>query len=256
MSIAIINSSVSVSDEDGYVIVNALNKVLPNFCSDWGIANYVAQFIPKGSTSSIPIKIFIFDNSDITGGLGYHDLSSPIPYGKCFAHTILMNGGAVLHSSDETVPTVSQAISHEVFEILVDPHCNGWWDTGDKKILFARETVDPVECNKFPVSVLLSSAVTYRNPRTRTTSILPPTVKLVSISDWILPAWSDPQNTIGPFNHLNTLKAPFTIDTNGYAMVMTPGGLKPITAMRYGPGVTDDLKERYCLRTRIFKRKT
>jgi hypothetical protein len=37
------------------------------------------------------------------------------------------------------------------------------------------------------------------------------------MSDWILPSWQDVQNTKGPFNHLNTLTAPFQIK-NGYSM--------------------------------------
>jgi len=256
MSIAIINSSTVVSDLDGQTIVTALNQILPQFCSDWSLPKYTATYIGKGKTSTIAIKVFILDTSDVQDALGYHDLSANIPYGRCFAKTVLQDGGVILYSTNSSVPTLAQCIAHEVFELLVDPLCNSWWDIGDQQTLFARETCDPVESNVVLASVVVSPATLAYNSKTHKTVVIPAVVQKVGLSDWILPAWSDPQNTKGPFNHLNTLKAPFTLDRGGYGIVMDCGTAGQVTAIKFGTGVTEVQKAKYSSKGRVFKRTT
>lgn len=65
--------------------------------------------------------------------------------------------------------------------------------------LFAGEVCDPVQNNIVVVTL--------------------PSGTNVGVCDWILPGWQDAQNTTGPFNHMNTLTAPFQIK-NGYAMII------------------------------------
>lgn len=255
MSIAIINSSTVVSDADGKIIVDALNLVLPRFCLDWSLPTYVASYVGLGKTTTIRTKVYILDTSDVQGALGYHDTTSDIPYGKCFAKTTLTYGGGVLMSPSKKA-TVSQCIAHEVFELLIDPVCNGWWDVGDGKTLFAREVCDPVEDNDLIVSVVTKPAVIPPNPWGKQNIGTPAVTAQVTLSDWILPAWSDPQNTRGPFNYMGTLKRPFSLDKGGYGIKLTVGDVGIVTAMSFGTEVTDEKKEQYLAKGRVTRRMT
>lgn len=225
MNIAIVNSSTIISDNDGQAIVGALNIVLPQFCSDWGLPTYTATYVAKKKTTTIELKIFILDSSDTPGAIGYHKLATNIPYGKCFAKTIISGGGKVLYTTNPKIPTLSRTICHEVFELLVDPNCNSWWDTGDGKSFVAREACDPVQANLVNVLVELYPATSKFDGITRKTVVTPAVTANVTVSDWILPAWASPQNTVGPFNHNNTLKKPFEVDVGGYLITFSNGSL-------------------------------
>ena len=251
--LAIVNSSTLVTDIQGNLIVKALNVLLPQFCKDWNIASTTATYIPKGQTSKIPTKVFLLDSSDVQGALGYHDLSSNVPYGKCFAKTVVSDGGVILYSSNQMVPTFAQCVCHEVFELLVDPLCNRWWDIGDGQTLFASEVCDPVESNAVTVSVLVSPASSGYSTTQKKFVQIPAVYQNVGCSDWILPEWSNPQGK-GPFNHLNTLKAPFTLDKGGYAIQMTGGSAGQVMAMIVGSAVSHSRKATYSAKLRIGKR--
>ena len=43
------------------------------------------------------------------------------------------------------------------------------------------------------------------------------------MSNFVLPAWFDPEATVGPFDFLASLKAPFTILDSGYFVVRSGG---------------------------------
>jgi hypothetical protein len=199
--IAVINQCTVVTDLDGSKMVSALNSLLPKFCNDWSIPVVTAVYIAKGATY-IPTNmyyIYLSDNSDSLDALGYHDITSDLPYGKVFAKTILSGGGVLLYESTLKKPTVAQALAHETFELIIDPRCNIWWMNYNTGLLVAAEVADPVEYNVVVVTLLNGTKV--------------------GMSDWILPSWQDAQNTTGPFNHLNTITAPFQVK-NGYAMTM------------------------------------
>jgi len=197
--VAVVNRSTVITDVQGSQIVAALNVLLPTFCRDWSIIQFSAVYVPKAAVS-VPTNVYyvyILDTSDVSGALGYHDLSSDVPYGKVFAKTILSYSGVILYEPTLKLPTVAQAVAHEVFELIIDPRCTVWWMNYNTGLLVAGEVADPVENNV--VVVTLSNGVK------------------VGMSDWILPSWQDVQNTTGPYNHLNTLTAPFQVK-NGYAM--------------------------------------
>jgi len=254
MSIAIVNSSTIVSDTDGQTLVAGINQILPQFCKDWNHPTYTAIYVAKNKQTSIPIRIYILDNPDVNGAFGYHDFNSNIPLGKCFAKTVLEDGGAILYSPSGKT-TIAQVVAHEIFELLTDPQCNGWWDIGDGKTLFARETCDPVQGNDVIVQVITSPAKTILDAKTRKIVTKQAIIQKVGLSDWILPAWSNPQNTKGPFNHLKTLKAPFTLDTGGYVIQMT-GEQGQSFAMKFGSKVTEEQKAKYMKKSSRFSKKT
>jgi hypothetical protein len=242
--IAVINSSTTLSDTNGQYMVDALNKILPQFCSDWSIPSCTAVYVKKGTSSSIDTKIFFLENSDSQGALAYHDLSNNKPYGRVFVQTILKYG-PVLFSSDSTKPTVAQCLAHEVFELLIDPYCNGWWMLPDNQTLYPSEVSDPVEGNIVPITLSYTTTSTTF-PIKQITN----TVK-VGMSDWILPSWTNPQGK-RPFNHNNTLTAPFQLDTGGYEYVLSGGN----TNIIYGRMASQYVKDTAKNSERLLKKTT
>jgi hypothetical protein len=217
--LAIINQSTIVTDAEGNIITSALNQVLPQFCSDWGIVSHSCVYVAKGKTTTIPLKIFLLDTSDVANLLAYHDEINDIPYGRAFAKTVLSYGGVILYSQNPRVLTFAQCVCHEVFELLINPNCNVWTMLSDNNTLYAYEVCDPVQSNPVTVSV-------------KTGTITTPVYVRVGLSDWVLPNWFDPQKKRGPYNHNNTLTAPFTVSNYGYVMRLTNGKYEYVWGQR------------------------
>jgi hypothetical protein len=198
-TIAIVNASTAVSDQDLGYMVAAINKELPAFCRAWNLPTTQAYAVPlSAGATRATYTLTMMDDADVDDALGYHDEINNKPYGKVFARTVLSNGGVLLYGGAHT-PTVAQTLSHEVYEILVDFNCNIWWQARDGR-LYAAEVSDPVQGNIVKVSV--GAGVT------------------VGLSDYVLPSWCDPQETRRPFNALNTLTRPFQLARGGYVIVM------------------------------------
>jgi hypothetical protein len=198
--ISVVNGSTLVSDSVGELMVDALNMILPTFCNDWNIKPITVTYVGIGKVATTPLRCILLDNSDVKDALGYHSQYRDVPYARVFVKTILDYGGELLYSSK--AHTVAEIVSHEVLEMAVDLNANVWWSLADGSTLYAAEVCDPVQSNAVIVKVNDQS---------------------VRLSDWILPEWSDPQATKGPFNHNNTLKSPLTVDKGGYLIVMSCG---------------------------------
>lgn len=235
--IAIVNVSTCITDVQGQNMTDALNYLLPTFCKDWSLPVCIATYIKLGKTTNIPTKIVLLDNTDEPSALGYHDLKNNIPYGKVFAKTILLSGGSILYNSNFSVPTVAQALSHEVFELLVNPICNSWWQFSDSG-LCPSEVGDPVEGN------IVTVTLSYNKPPSRVQ---------VGMSDWILPAWKDPQSTKGPYNHLNTLTAPFQLSHNGYEIIYTNGIITTVFGERVSQWKKDFVQTKHRVQKHLKK---
>jgi hypothetical protein len=205
MSIVVVNQSTKITNDECTLIIQGFNKILPKFCTDWNL-KLPTVILSKTFPTNTILKVYMMDNVDTSGIVEYHD-NARIPIAKVFVNKILLDGGVLLYSATSTVPTVAQRFSHEIFEALVDPKCNGWWQSADKIMFLASEVVDPVKANVVKVAVNGTN---------------------INYSDWVLPTWSDPLAKKGPFNNLNTLKAPFTLATGGYAVQMAEGTLKYI----------------------------
>ena len=197
------NLSTKVTDTQMNQMVAGLSGLLTTFCNDWSIKPVKIVCINMNQKPATKLCVYLMDTPDVNTALGYHDEKNGMPYGKVFVDPILSNGGAVLLGSpNANVPTVAQTLSHEIFELLYNPYCNSWWNMPNTTSLVAAEVSDPVQSNIVRVLVGNTS---------------------IGYSDWILPSWSDPQATLGPFNHLNTLTAPFTMAKGGYLIKMSAG---------------------------------
>jgi len=210
-------------------IVKAINPYLTTLSSEWNITVSQLLFnIYDAKKGILPNSIVIMNNTDQDGALGYHFESNGSAYGKVFAKTIIDNGGVVLYKDSKT-PTIAQCICHEVMEMIGNPTANKWYN--DNNMTFwAGELCDPVESN-----VLLTTVGTDK----------------VGLSDYVLPNWFNPDATKGPFNKMNTLKKPFTLDSNGYAIIIQNGSFQSI----YGSLANEDTKKESVERLNEYKSK-
>ena len=195
------NQSTALKSSDMFLMINALNTMLPAFCTTWSIKQYTCVAAPATTRPGNGIYCAFLDRSNSAGALAYHTEFANVPYGNVFVKTILQYGGAILLGANNTVPTVAQAFAHEIFELLINPNVNVWWQQSNG-VLVPAEVSDPVQGNIVPVKV---GTVT------------------IGLSDYVLPAWADPQATRGPYNFLNTLSRPFQMARGGYLVTMKSG---------------------------------
>ena len=165
MDIAIVNTS-HIPDETIEKIIQAIEKVMPEFSKDWNV------FGTLKLNGDSQIKFFISTlEVQKPKERAFHSLKDGIPYAR------------VIVDKNDSLNLVSLMISHEIFELLVNPMQNKY----DRD--YELEVCDPVSENSFDVDG-------------------------IQISDWVLPAWF----TYGelPYNHMNTLTRARKVALGGY----------------------------------------
>jgi hypothetical protein len=210
------NSSTVLKNSDMFLMINAINTQLPAFCSHWGAGKqYVCQASPVPTGPKRSMYCVFLDESDSAGALAYHTEVGNVPLSKVFVKTVLKYKGAILMGASANVPTVAQAFAHEIYEMIANFNVNVWWQLSNG-VLVPGEVCDAVEGNIVPINFGTST---------------------VALSDYILPAWSDPQATVGPYNYLNTLTKPFQIAKRGYSIVMKNNATSQIMGASVTPYV-------------------
>jgi hypothetical protein len=202
------NNSTALTNNDMNIMITALNTLLPAFCAAWapGGQQWRCQAAPTTMKSvKTPYCVFM-DKSDYAGALAYHTETNNVPFGRVFVKTIMSYGGAIHMGKTTRSPTVAQAFSHEIFEIIGNQNVNIWWQSSSGNLV-PGEVCDAVQGNLIPIKV---GTVT------------------VGLSDYILPVWADPQANKGPYNYMNTLTRPFQIAKGGYTIVMRNGSLSQV----------------------------
>ena len=219
------NKSSVLKDTDMFLMINALNTMLPAFCTSWSLKQYTCIAAPPNTRVGTTEMYCVFlDTSTSPGALAFHTETGNIPYGEVFVKTVLQYGGSILMGKNNSIPTVAQAFAHEIFEMLVNPNINVWWQVSNTTLVPA-EVCDPVQGSIVPIKV---GSIT------------------VGMSDYILPQWNDPQSTKGPYNFLNTLTRPFQMSKGGYLVSMKAGGTSYVfgsTASDYAQARSEYLLE-------------
>jgi len=189
--IAVINQSSVVPPADLQKTVSALQvQVTRHFAPAWSLDAYFlisARPLPGCST------LYVLDNADQAGVLGYHDVTpGDNPVGYCFAKTTIESGD-----------NWSATLSHEALEMLADPWITqtaiGTWQ--GKPALFAYEVCDPVENDEYAVSG-------------------------VAMSNFVTPAWfyDGPPPHGARMDYLAKLSLPMTLSKSGYVAYQTSLG--------------------------------
>lgn len=197
------NASTALKDSDMYLMIDAMNTMLPLFCSTWsqGGKQYICRAAPASIKMGSGMYCAFLDTSDSANALAYHTETNNVPFSRVFVKTILKYNGAILAGANLRVPTVAQSFAHEIFEMIVNQNVNHWWQMPNGYLVPA-EVSDPVQGNGVPIRVGSTTVV---------------------MSDYVLPTWSDPQANKGPYNYMNTLTRPFQLARGGYAIVMRGG---------------------------------
>jgi hypothetical protein len=203
IKIAVLNSATAVPALE----VQAWVRAIEIQCN----RDYLPTLEPKALQSSVTISyvgpgvpapidawwIAVVDDADMAGALGYHDLTvAGLPIGKVFVKTSKLYGAE---------PSV--VLSHEVLEMLGDPHVNLTVSDGeDIRRYWAKEVCDAVQDD--------TSGYVITVPATLTRA-----AKNVRVSDFVLPSYWNSQVTKRPYSFKDRLTGPVP--------ALAPGGYMP-----------------------------
>lgn len=191
----VVNQSTLVSHDEVKKMVAAVNKqVRDHIAPAWGVDRFVIEY-HDGDLASVQAEVpkgdwvfALLDNADQAGVLGWHwqDDADHI-YGEYFAEPSLKAGSTALGGTY----ALSATLSHEAAEVLGDPNCNRWRDTG-RGFAVAEELSDPVEADGYEIDG-------------------------VRVSNFVLPEWFDPVASPGErFDYLGRCQRPFSMTPGGY----------------------------------------
>jgi hypothetical protein len=209
MIIAVQNLSTSVSDEDAYAMTLLCDRqARRHYAPAWSVQPPLVEFYKPSADPLAPAPHFtaiigILDNADQAGDLGWHTEGPDASvYGRVFAEPVLANGGNSL--TDRL--SVCSVLSHEVLETIGDAACNGWAQRADGTLV-AREVGDPVESDSYLMTITTEEGTTVSG----------------TVSDFVFPAWFDPDAAGAPYDQMDLLSSPFEVRQDGYVIVMTGG---------------------------------
>jgi hypothetical protein len=168
MEISVINTS-HICDEEIRKMISGIENIMPEFTKDWGVTASVSL----NGSSHIKLYISTVEGNVKHKTVAFHSVKNEIPYARVYAY----------RSFD--LKKISTLVSHEVFEIMVNPMQNKYQDD------LELEVCDPVmnDCFLEPLSG------TY-------------------ISNWITPAWFTSESP--PFDKMNLLPSSKTLSWGGY----------------------------------------
>ena len=204
MIIGVQNLSTLVTDVEAYSMACLADRqARDHYAPAWDVQPPKVEYLAGKPSRKYDAIIGILDDSDQAGALGWHTEGPDADvYGRVFARPVLDNGGNAL-----TDPlSVCSVLSHEVLETLGDSACNGWAQRGDGTLV-ARELCDPVEGDSYPLSVKSEAG----------------TVVEGTVSDFVFPAWFDPDAAGAPYDWMDLLSSPFQVRSTGYLIVMSGG---------------------------------
>ncbi len=206
IKVEITNQSTVLTDVQVQTAIPALQtQVHRDFAPIWGI-DADLSFLPKGTASTPSAWMLgIFDNSDQSGALGYHELSPQgNPLAKVFAGSDMQVG------LNWTVTA-----SHELLEMMADPSIDLTvfvQPNSSTGTIFAYEVCDSCESDSFGYSI-----------------------NGIAVSDFVFPSWFESFRSAGStqFDYANKITKPFEILSGGYigAFDVTSGsGWQQITS--------------------------
>lgn len=207
MHIALVNHSTHFAKKLSTVrlMAHAINRQLSKHVAPaWGMNAWACVYYSDEShVPAIAYKLFLFDNADQAGALGYHDQDpNGMPYGRVFVDTVLQNSGTEIDGPN----SVSVTASHEAVEIFGDPQVGSWDQMPDGR-LTAHELCDAVEGDSYDINVTGTN---------------------VAVSNFLLPEWFDTKPEVEKFDYLGKLSEPFTMTPGGYIIVMKGGKVSQV----------------------------
>ncbi len=210
VTIAVFNLSTVLSDDQIERALPALQtQISRDFAPVYGIDAHLTFIAENARPSAGAWWITVFDNSDVAGALGYHDLTPEgRPLGKVFA-------GTDIHAGLSWTVTMS----HEILEMLADPDINltVFYQSGNSTgRLYAYEVCDAPEADQYGYEI-----------------------DGVLVSDFVYPAWFQDTSADGTkFDHAGHLKAPLELLPGGYIGVFEVAGSGWVQLVPTGAAMT------------------
>lgn len=191
--IAILNRCSVLSDDDALKMVGDIKLASDrDFEPIWHIGSSI-KYVEQADTKSWrgAWNILLLDSSDVAGALGYHDLTPEgLPVSKCFIKTDLDYGA---------VPSVT--VTHELWEMLVDPYINDYCFDPKRGFFVAKESADSVEADDLAYMI-----------------------NGTAISDFVTPHFFNPDaHPSSAFSFRKNVKKPFELARGGYEILYIPG---------------------------------
>lgn len=190
--IGIQNLSTIISDSDVNLAIAALQLQLNrDWQPIWGTTATLQFYSRKQVVPVNAWPLYILDNSDTTGALGYHDeTSSGRPYGRIFAKDCLK------YKANWTC-----TLSHELLEMIADPHVNLTvfnQSSNTRGRIYAFEVCDACESERYAYKI-----------------------NNILVSDFVWPSWFDSRQTSRGtrYHQTNVMTQPFQILSGGYISV-------------------------------------
>ena len=218
MLIAVINESTLVTNAQVQTMCQAIQIQLSlHVLPAWNMKSATITFYAdKTKVPGYAWVVSMLDNSTQAGALGYHSLDNDKVDAFIFAAPVLQNGGTALvfNPANPSQYTVSATLSHEVCEMVGDRYAGGFSQGPQiaQGNLYCQELCDPVENDSYGITVGTT---------------------VVSVSNFLFPSWFNSEATVAlnaPFDYLDKLKAPFTMDAGGYMILATLDGEGQVTA--------------------------
>lgn len=193
------STATGVSTADLDDIAIGITNSLHDVAHVWG--EYVWHVVDLAAKSGF--HVVVQDTLDVQGALGYHDIDDqgrPVAF---IGAQVCAQAGVAL----------SSVVDHEVKELVADPAAN-LWATDGRGVNWARELCDAVEGDSYD-----------------------DTTTGIALSNWLYPSYFNPFAS-GSFDHLGSIRAPFTIAPNGYAIRLKGGTVSQV----FGDAVTEERK--------------
>jgi hypothetical protein len=215
-TIAIKNQSTALTDTQVQLVMSALQIQLDrDFYPVW---RTTAKLVFLSKNQPVPQgvwPIYIMDNSDVAGALGYHDeMNIGVPFGRVFVKT------AQKYGYSWTV-----TLSHELLEMLVNPNCDLTvfrQKDNTTGTIYSFEIGDPCE----------DDSCGYK-------------INNILVSDFVYPAWFDNYQTVPgtKYDYCGKITAPFQILKGGYVSVFNVPNYNGWSSLTKGDVVVDTGKD-------------
>lgn len=176
-------------------------QITEDFAPQWQIEPTTLHFVGRDD-APVPEhwKVWLLNNSDTTGDLGYHEDQTGIPEAKIFCEEDLRYGSEI-----------SVTISHELLEMLADPMTTRMGPTIEGRE-YIVEVCDPVEADADGYDKLG-----------------------VRVSNFVLERYYQP-GTVGPWDWCRLLTGPCPARRPGGYSMYRENGVWQSVMSRYGDG--------------------
>lgn len=208
MSFVLVSDSGALTARDLDLMALALRADQPSFAAAWGRAP--ATFHAAGALQDAhpgAIVLRFVDLPTEPGALAWHSEDADgVIVTEIAVQAVLGDGGGVLDGGTSGESVLSAA-HHEAIETQVDPAINLWADRFDGTQV-AYEACDPVQGSLLPMTVRDAAGDAVQ----------------VQLSNYVFPAWFDPQAPAGSrFDALGQATGPFALTTGGYQVLRSTG---------------------------------